>query len=440
MNIRQLLTLMGCLFLVSAIVLALWWTNWGEIEECDLTLATGPDNGAFLSIGQGISEVMGDPQITIHTQVSDGSVANMTLLQTRAADLAIVHNDTEPLGDIRTLIPLHRGVCHFLVPRDAEAGEEIASIYDLRPVNGRLRRVAVGSRRSGNWHVVHELLEHFGIEDDEFSPVYIGIADCKAAFENKEIDAALIITSISSPSLKRLVSGGQLRYVPLGIASEGNEVDGFAVTYPYVDRFTIPRYVYPVQDGLGLPESPTQSFALRSALVCRSDLPDAVARSIVESIVANRAKIMRSHHAAQDINEEFAQSDLQFPLHDGAVAYYQRQRPSFIERYSEPMALLLSLFLALCGMVAAFNQWLTLRKKNRIDRYYERLDSLLEELNDHAATRDRLDSIEQELLAMRHDAVRELVNERLLADESFQIFQSLLTDCHQQLAIQREQT
>lgn len=39
---------------------------------------------------------------------------------------------------------------------------------------------------------------------------------------------------------------------------------------------------------------------------------------------------------------------------------------------------------------------------------------------------------------MRHDAVRELVNERLLADDSFQIFQSLLTDCHHQLDLQRQ--
>ncbi len=40
-------------------------------------------------------------------------------------------------------------------------------------------------------------------------------------------------------------------------------------------------------------------------------------------------------------------------------------------------------------------------------------------------------------MEMRHEAVRELVSERLMADESFQIFQSLLGNCHQQIAIQR---
>jgi hypothetical protein len=214
---------------------------------------------------------------------------------------------------------------------------------------------------------------------------------------------------------------------------ENSEVDGFAVSYPYVEPYTIPRYVYPVEDSRhGIPEDPCASFALRSSLVCRGDLPDMVARKIVETIVTNRAKLLRSHHEARDITEHFDPSDIQFPIHHGATAYYQRQRPGFLERFAEPMAFILSLFLAVCGMGAGFNKWLTLRKKNRIDRYYERLDILLDELNDESITQQRLEAIGEELIAMRHDAVRELVNERLLADESFQIFQSLLTNCHQQ--------
>lgn len=427
MNVRQMLTLVAWMVAVTMAVVLVWYGE-EHNQHQHLRLATGPEQGAYRSIGEGIAAVVTDPMITIEPLASDGSVENMKRLANGEAELAIVQNDTQPEGNVRTLIPLHRGVCHFLVPRDSD----IESIHDLRG-----RRVAVGSKQSGNWHVVRQLLDHFGVTEDRFDVRYLGIAPCAAAFANDEIDAALIITAVTSRSLRTLISSGQLRYVALGSRDPANEVDGFAVTYPYVERFTIPRYVYPIDDGKGIPRTATESFALRSTLVCRADLPDSVARRIVSDVVSNRAKIMRDHYEAHDISEFFTPSDLQYPLHHGATSYYQRQRPGFLERYSEPMAFGLSLILALCGMVAGFNQWLTLRKKNRIDRYYVRLDALLDELNEHTGNSKRLDAIEQELISMRHDALRELVNERLLADESFQIFQSLLTDCHHQLTLLR---
>ena len=397
-----------------------------------LTLTTGPENGTFDSLGTEIANTINKTSgnVTVRAVTSEGSVDNIELLSSGRADLAIVQNDTNPKGDVYTLIPLHRGVCHFLVPNDSA----IRDIYDLRG-----KTVEVGTKHSGNWHIVHELLDHFGVAESEFNPSHEGISACGPKLESGEVDAALVITALTSPSLTALVKRGHVRYVPLATAHNDNEVDGFAVTYPYVEKYTIPRFVYPIHDDRhGLPREPCESFALRSTLVCRGDLPDEVARTIVEAVIVNRAKIVRRQHEAHDITEHFDPADIQFPIHHGAMAYYQRQRPSFIERYSEPMAFFLSLLLAFCGLVAAFNKWFVLRKKNRIDRYYERLDALLTELNTVRHSKERLLTIEQELLAMRHDAVRELVGEKLLADESFQIFQSLLTDCHHQLALRMQ--
>lgn len=440
MNLRQLIMRIVGMLLVVLIGGAIWWWRFLQSEPVELVMATGPKEAAFHSIAQGIADYVHrtNPTITIRlTEDSVGSKQNMDRLRTGAVDLAIVQNDTKPEGiDAHTLIPLHRGVCHFLVPMDSD----IQNIYDLRN-----KTVAVGNENSGNYHVVHELLSHFGIleEEQEFVPVYESVEDCGEKLEQGEVDAVLVVTSLSSGSLSDLVRRGNVRYVSLAETTQGNEVEGFVVTYPYIESFTIPKFVYPVhaaeQDSFrGRPIAPCESFAIRSSLVCRGDLPDHVARAIVEAIVSHRAELMREHLEARDITENFDPAEVQFPIHHGAMAFYQRQRPSTLERYAEPMAFLLSLFLAMCGFVAGFNKWLTVRKKNRIDRYYERLDNLLTELNSVDETRERLDDIEEELLAMRHDAVRELVSERLLADDSFQIFQSLLTDCHHQLDLQRQ--
>lgn len=433
MNLRQMSWLIVCVFVSVLVVMGIWAWSWNSVEDVTLRFATGPNDGTFYALGEEIRDLVHAADSTARIQLlnekTDGSIDNVQRLSSGRADLAIVQNDTEPVGDIQTLIPLHRGVCHFLVPEDSE----IESVYDLVG-----KRVAVGLPSSGNAHIVESMLNHFGVRFERFTPVREGIAGFREDLESGQIDAAIFITAITSPSLTKLIQGGRVRYVSLASLEDSNEVDGFAVTYPYIEKFVIPRYVYPVSDSRhGKPEAPCVSFALRSSLVCRGDLPDQVARTIVEAIVTNRAKLVRNNHDARDITEHFDPSDIQFPIHYGANAYYERQRPGFLERYAEPMAFMLSLFLAICGMAAAFNKYLTLRKKNRIDRYYERLDAMLDEINAPDASAERLESIEDELIAMRHDAVRELVNERLLADESFQIFQSLLTNCHQQISMQR---
>ena len=411
---------------------SLLWTG-RRVQAVRLTLATGIHQSGFHSLGELIRDAVHDanPQIQIDVHTTNGSDDNIAKLSDAQADLAIVQNDTHPQSvDVHTLIPLHRSVFHFLVRRDSD----IKLVYDLRG-----KRVGVGPPASGNFHIVENLLRHFGIGMHELSPVRESFADSRDKLQTGDLDAVLVMTAINSSALKKFVENVDVRYVSLAADHQpGNEVDGFAVTYPYVERFTIPQYVYPLVGGrAGIPSRPCETFALRSSLVCKGDLPDDIARAIVSAIVSHRTTMMREGLIARDITEHFDAEDLQFPIHHGAMSYFQRQRPGFLERYSEPMAFILSLFLALCGLVAAFNKWVVVRKKNRIDRYYSRLDDLLTELNTQALTQARLDSIEQELLGVRHDAVRELVQEQLLADDSFQIFQSLLTDCHQQLSLLR---
>ena len=233
-----------------------------------------------------------------------------------------------------------------------------------------------------------------------------------------------------------------MRYVSLADNANdvGSEVDGFAIAYPYVEKFVIPKHLHPMQDDSpGEPQQACATFSLRSSLVSSADLPYSVARNIVRAVVENRAEMIRENQAAIEITEEFGHRDVHFTMHPGATSFFDRSEPGFIERYAEPMAFGLSLILAFFAMGAAVSKWLVRSKKNRVDVYYSRLDDLLTEINEHDPGLERLAEIEREVMDMRREAVRELVNERLLADDSFQIFQSLLTDCHRQIGIHRRE-
>lgn len=93
------------------------------------------------------------------------------------------------------------------------------------------------------------------------------------------------------------------------------------------------------------------------------------------------------------------------------------------------MGFLLSAGIALIAFGTAARQWMRRSRKNRIDKYYVRLEEILTELQESRILEARLQKLDRELVEMRHKAFRQLVREQLQADDSFRIFQSLLAEC-----------
>lgn len=417
---------------VSASVAFYLWAR-SQSATIHLTLTTGQRGATYYPLGNLIARSVRDAGTRIEITVveSSGSIENVERLASGEAELAIVQNDTRVESPVRTLIPLHRGVMHFMAHKDAG----ITSIEDLRG-----KRVAIGVSSSGSRQVVDQLLEHFGIGTQEFLASDKPLKEEIRRMLQGELDAILFMAAIDSETARRLIRSGQITYVSFASQmQDGNEVDGFAVTYPYIQKCVIPMRMHEVSgDSAGQPSQPCITFSMRSALIAQADLDADVAKQIVRAIVNDRAAMMRQNQAAAEISEQFSSQDVHFPLHDGAVAFYRREDPGFLERYAETMAFLLSVVLFLYGAGVGISKWILRNKKNRIDVYYSQLDQLLSELGSGSQSAGRLKEINEELVAMRRRAVKELVEERLTADESFRIFQSLLTDCQQQLALRRK--
>ncbi len=77
------------------------------------------------------------------------------------------------------------------------------------------------------------------------------------------------------------------------------------------------------------------------------------------------------------------------------------------------MGLILSVSIALCGLIIAFRQWLARMKKDRIDVYYSKLDNILSQLNHDKTGETALKNIEKELYKVYHEAFIDLVDEKL---------------------------
>ncbi len=420
------------LLLVGICVLAVWtMIGFYRSDQIKLVLTAGEKGGIYYTLAQGIARVVQQefPTIEITVLESPGSLANAELLRKGQADLAIVQNDTPTDATIRTLLPLHQEVLHFLVRRDAD-------IHGLPDIVGH--KIALGPKSSGTELVLRHLIAHYGLSYADFEPIFLPITESGPQLHAGQLDAAFFMAGMKPAVVQEILNLGELKLTGLGeVLNEGSEAAGFCLEYPYARPFVIPIGIYSAgsQQHPGEPPEPLSTIAIRSLLVGRADVPVAVIRRITQAMFRRRADLMRIHMAAAEISDRFDLSRLQFPLHPGARLYYDREKPSFLENHAESMGFLLSLVIALVSLALAIKQWAEQRKKNRIDRYYLKLDSIYTELEKGHLSLQELREIQMSLARIQHDAFRELIHERVRANEAFRIFQALLSDCQRMVQL-----
>jgi TRAP transporter TAXI family solute receptor len=425
-GVKKLFTILIFSSLLGFLVLT---CSFQKEKPVRLVFSAGQQGGVYFPLARSIAKVLQKdyPYIEIDVISSKGSSENVNRLMQGEADLAIIQNDTPGNASIRTIAPLYKEVLHFLARRDA-------GIHQFKDIVGR--RVAIGPSDSGTELLVKRLLEHYGISQKDIAAVNTGMGEAADKILAGEIDVMFVVAGLKAAVCQRVLISGKVKLVGFGDPDEnGGEVDGFCLDYPFLTARIIPTYSYTLRNREypGEPQEPVATLAMRSLLVCRKEIPEGVVHDITETIFNNRAALIREVVLASQIREDFDASRFQFPLHAGARAYYQREKPFFLVTYAETMGFILSLLIAVVGMIVGLNQWISMKKKNRIDRYYIRMDDLLKRMNSQDINHQELRDIEQELSEMRHHAVRELTREKLLANESFLIFQSLLSDCQRQV-------
>jgi TRAP transporter TAXI family solute receptor len=393
----------------------------GDRARREIVIATGAETGTYHALGEALGRVLEAEGVARSVKIleTEGSVTNMQLIGgvQRRADLAFVQSDTQISPLARLVTPMYEEVLHILVAARLES--EVRTIYDLRG-----RRVAAGTAGSGTRQLAERVLAHFGIEVGE--DLALSPTEAAAGILDGSVDAAFMLTSIPSRLMDELAAKDAVRFISLGDAQEyGNESDALALVFPSIRATIIPRSTY-----RRLPEQPVRTIAVSALLIARRDLDNELVRKITELIFEYRGGAARLEGeeavVAEQIHEDYRPAVYQIPFHDGAAAYYNREEPPFFVEYAEAISLGLTILVGLYSGSIAFREWMRRRMKNRIDAYLIEIDQQtadlgslsLEELIQH---RDALDGV-------RHRAFSDLVNERLLADQSFTIFQNHLRD------------
>ena len=332
------------------------------------------------------------------------------ILQTVAqgdADLAVIE---EPLGmniGLTTVLPLYPIVLHVMHRSDVNP----ISFADLL----RDKHVYAGPVTGAARSLLAELTRDFGLSADEYTlHDYPWTADPYP-------DVYFIFGGLLDKDSRAGLS--DYRFFSFGSASalgSGTIAEGIALSYANIRTFILPEAIYG-----DLNDKPILTLATRSVLVASPELDGQVVYDLAEQLVEH-SQILAQHYPLvnQELNMMFEPASLTQPLHPGARRFVDRDKPGFLERYVELIALGITLLAALGSGLVALIRYGRQRKKDRVDVYYRKILDLRQRIRSDM-NRDALLSISTEVKDVQEEVFALLIDERVSADETLTIFLDL---------------
>lgn len=354
-----------------------------------ITLATGPNGGAYQQYGQQFAAYLEREGITVELQESAGSVENLQLLQDEdGADIAFLQGGLSAGVESGSVVAL--GSLYFeplWVFANADAG--IATIADMAG-----KRLAIGAEGSGTRPVVRMVLGAHGIDSSTAEFVDIAPLDIAAAFADERLDVAFVIGAPESQSVRQLVVEEDIRLLGL------KNADAYVRLNPYVSKVTLPAGVLDLRQQI--PPTDVTTVALTAMLVARHDLHPA----LIDLLLVAATDIHGAHSVLADRGTFPTPDYIDLPLSDEATRYFRHGSP-FLMRYLPFWAAtaidrlwvmllpLIGLAIPLFKLVPAAYQWRIRRRLLSIYSDLEHLDPQFNAVTGDADVMRRLDALEE---------------------------------------------
>jgi TRAP-type uncharacterized transport system substrate-binding protein len=195
---------------------------------------------------------------------------------------------------------------------------------------------------------------------------------------------------------------------------------GFVVDKPFLQASTLPAYT------LG-PRQPKPVVYLQAQtwVVCRADLPDAVAYELARALNPKPS-------GNGPTLEEVDLATLPFPLHEGSRQYRDRDRPSFVQRNAESLGLLFTIG----GLLAAGGTALLAQRRRRNSRIFETLYTRVAELEiacAEASSGETNEALAKEVKSIQRQLMQDMARHSELAEARTILLQQKLSSCLQLL-------
>ncbi len=392
---------------LSGLAALAFTVNWLHLRHQvhRLTIATGSRDGEYYAFAKALETVVErrHPDIDITVKESAGAQQNLEWLDQDEAQLAIVQSDTPSRPTANAVAFLFPEVFH-LVARPASG---IRDIDDLRG-----QRVAIMPKGSGSYDLFWRLASHYQLGEQDFTPLLMSPQDAYMALRQGKVDALFRVMAMGNPTLSELLRETNSQLVPI------DQVESLRLTQPYLEATTIPKGTY---DGSRpIPAESLPMASVRAMLICRSSADEAVIQEITRTLFDFRNEMVALYPRSAAMRLPEAGENLGMPLHPGAKAFYDQDRPIFLVEYADSLGLIFSVGVVALSGLWQMRHWLQGKQKNRADSYNQEILILIDRAQ-QTENMQELQEIRQQLFTILHQVITDLDKDRISA-ESFQSF------------------
>jgi hypothetical protein len=392
-----------------------------------IRIATGTVGGRYRAVADALGEEIAlQSGATVEMIETQGSIENLELLERGELELALfqpeaVGDDSGDHSKIRSAGNVFSEVVVVLTRRNSG----IESVFDLKG-----KRVSIGVKESGDRATAKLVLSHCGLSFDEIKPEAFDYATIEQGFRDSTLDAAMVTVGLDAEFL-RTISQDELAdvvEVPFARALAAKHLGTQTVEIPAGSFCTSP---------VAVPSSSVTTVAVRSQLLTTVDVPDSLVDLVDEILMDQRFQRANRLRELFSEGETFATMRTLFPLHEGAVHFFEPElKPLLSADFVEATEGLRSFVVSM--LFAGWLVWRWLRE-NRIRQQEHRLDRFIRQLLeierrqmnlDQTPSGDdasRLNDLLDEVTTLRQEALSTLTSHELHDDPAAGVFIEM---CH----------
>ena len=303
------------LALVCAVLLIASFTACGGSSSAPLTMGTGGESGTYYAFGGVLAGYVGDnTDLEINYVSTGGTKANIVGIDEGLYDLATVQSDVSTYayfgtGSFDEAITSFRvlGALYAETVQIVTCDPDIKSVADLKG-----KDICVGDVGSGTYFNTIDVLAAYGLTLDDVNPVYQSFGDSTESIKDGKISAAFICAGAPTTAITDLATSKDVYLISIDDEHMATLLD----SCPWYASLTIPAGTY-----AGFDEDAV-TITVKATLVCRADLDDDTAYSIVSTIFDNADAIADIHAKGAELSLEFATEGIAVPFHAGAAKYF----------------------------------------------------------------------------------------------------------------------
>ncbi|MBQ4050503.1 MAG: TAXI family TRAP transporter solute-binding subunit [Oscillospiraceae bacterium] len=281
----------------------------------ELTFTTGGETGTYYAFGGVIAQdVTANTDVSVTAISSDGSKANVLLLDSNDAQLAFCQSDVMAYAYNGTSTFAEEGAvdCFSTVAalymeqiQIVTCNPEIKTVADLKG-----KKVSVGAAGSGTYFNAIDILGAYGMTESDIVANFQSFGDSTDSLTDGTIDAAFIVAGAPTNAITSLATTKDVYLVNL----DSEHIATLLKTSPYYSESIIPGGTY---EGL---DAETTTVAEGAVVLARDDVSEDAVYAFVSDIYENAANL--SHGKAAELDLAFASSVTAVPYHTGAAKYF----------------------------------------------------------------------------------------------------------------------